>query len=94
MGCCCCGGAQSSLTLCDPNGLQHARLPCPSPSPRVCPSSCPLSQYCIGTWKGRRQVAKQNCSLTSFPTGKLGATGKEGFPIFNGTMATRIGHCQ
>ena len=33
-------------------------------------------------------------SLTSFPTGKLGATGKEGFPIFNGTMATRIGHCQ
>ena len=27
------------------HGLQHARLPCPSPSPRVCPSSCPLSQW-------------------------------------------------
>ena len=26
-----------------PHGLQHARLPCPSPSPRVCSSSCPLS---------------------------------------------------
>ena len=26
--------------------LQHARLPCPSPSPRVCPSSCPLNQWC------------------------------------------------
>ena len=26
--------------------LQHARLPCPSPSPVVCPNSCPLSQWC------------------------------------------------
>ena len=25
-----------------PHGLQHARPPCPSPSPGVCPSSCPL----------------------------------------------------
>ena len=25
-----------------PHGLQHARPPCPSPSPEVCPSSCPL----------------------------------------------------
>ena len=25
-----------------PYGLQHARPPCPSPSPEVCPSSCPL----------------------------------------------------
>ena len=25
-------------------GLQHARLPCPSPSPGVCSDSCPLSQ--------------------------------------------------
>ena len=28
-----------------PHGLQHARLPCPSPSPRVCLNSCPLSQW-------------------------------------------------
>ena len=27
------------------HGLQHAWLPCPSPSPRVCPSSCPLNQW-------------------------------------------------
>ena len=26
------------------SGLQHARPPCPSPSPDVCPSSCPLLQ--------------------------------------------------
>ena len=25
------------------HGLYHARLPCPSPSPRVCSNSCPLS---------------------------------------------------
>jgi len=29
-----------------PHGMQHARLPCPLPSPRVCPSSCPLHQWC------------------------------------------------
>ena len=26
--------------------LQHTRLPCPLPSPGVCSSSCPLSQWC------------------------------------------------
>ena len=29
-----------------PHGLQHGRLPCPSPSPRVCPNLCPLNQWC------------------------------------------------
>ena len=28
-----------------PHGLQKARLPCPSPTPRVYSSSCPLSQW-------------------------------------------------
>ena len=28
-----------------PHGLQHAKLPCPSPSPRVCPSSGALNQW-------------------------------------------------
>ena len=27
-------------------GLQHARLPCVSPSPGACSNSCPLSQWC------------------------------------------------
>ena len=27
-----------------PNGLQHIRLPCPSPAPRACSNSCPSSQ--------------------------------------------------
>ena len=29
-----------------PHELQHARLPCPSPSPRVHSNSCPSSRWC------------------------------------------------
>ena len=32
-----------------PHGLQHARLPCPSLSLRVCSNSCPLSWWCRPT---------------------------------------------
>ena len=32
-----------------PNGLQHARPPCPSPNPRVYSNSCPLSWWCHPT---------------------------------------------
>ena len=28
-----------------PHGLKHTRIPCPPPSPRVCPSSCPLNWW-------------------------------------------------
>ena len=37
--------AQLCLTL-QPHGLQHTKLPCPSPTPRVCSNSCPSSQWC------------------------------------------------
>ena len=32
-----------------PHGLQHARLPCPSPTPGACSNSCPLSWWCHPT---------------------------------------------
>ena len=32
-----------------PQGLQHTTLPWPSPTPRVCSNSCPLSQWCHPT---------------------------------------------
>ena len=32
-----------------PQGLQHARLPCPSPFPGTCSNSCPLSWWCHPT---------------------------------------------
>ena len=47
--CCCCSllfncqGMSDSLW---PRGLQHARHPCPSPSIRICPSSCTLTWCC------------------------------------------------
>ena len=33
-----------------PHELQHARPPCPSPSPRVHPNPCPLSWWCHPTF--------------------------------------------
>ena len=50
----CCGFCSVLLshvhiTLCDPHGLQHTRLPCPSPCSGVCSNSCPLSQWCHPT---------------------------------------------
>ena len=32
-----------------PRGLQHARLLCPSPTPRACSNSCPSSWWCHPT---------------------------------------------
>ena len=29
-----------------PRGPQHARIPCPSPTPGACSNSCPLSPWC------------------------------------------------
>ena len=37
-----CSVTKSCPSLCDPHGLQHARLPCPSPSPGVCSNSIQL----------------------------------------------------
>ena len=43
-----CLVAKSCLIL-QPRGLQHSRLPCPSPSPGVCSDSCPLNPWCYLT---------------------------------------------
>ena len=32
-----------------PHGLQHTRLPCPSPNSETCSNSCPLSRWCHPT---------------------------------------------
>ena len=62
--CYCCSVTQSCLTL-QPHGLQHARLPCPSPSPRACSNSCPLSQWCHPTISSF--VSPFSSWLQSFP---------------------------
>ena len=48
-----------------PCRLQHARLPCPSPSPRVCPNSCPLNWWCHPTISS--SVAPFSSCPQSFP---------------------------
>ena len=45
---CCCSFAKSCSTL-QPHGLQQARLPCPSLSPRVFSNSSLVSQWCHPT---------------------------------------------
>ena len=47
------------------HGLQHARFPCPSPTPRVYSNSCPLSQWCHPTISSS-VVPFSSCSQ-SFP---------------------------
>ena len=47
------------------HGLQHARLPCPSPTPRVYSNSCPLSQFCSRTISS--SVVPFSSHLQSFP---------------------------
>ena len=41
--------AQSYCPTLRPPGLQHTRLPCPSPTPGACSYSCPLSPWCHPT---------------------------------------------
>ena len=49
-----------------PHGLQHARLPCPSPTPGVYSNSCPWSQWCHPTVLS--SVIPFSSCLQSFPT--------------------------
>ena len=48
-----------------PHGLQHARPPCPSPTPRVYSYSCPLSRWCYPTISS--SVVPFSSRLQSFP---------------------------
>ena len=48
-----------------PHGLQHARPPCPSPTPGVYSNSCPLSWWCHPTISS--SVIPFSSCLQSFP---------------------------
>ena len=58
-----------------PNGLQHASSPCPSPSPRVCPSSRSLHCWCcpgISSSDALFSFSSQSFpSSGTFPTSQL-----------------------
>ena len=57
-----CSVVSNSL---QPHGLQQARLPCPSPSPRACSNSCSLSWWCHPTLSS--SVIPFSSCLQSFP---------------------------
>ena len=69
--CCYCSVAQLCVTL-RPHGLQHARLPCPSLSPRACSNSRLLSQWCHPTISS--SISPFSSRLQSFPA-------SESFPV-------------
>ena len=62
-----------------PHEPQHARPPCPSPSPRVHPNPCPLSRWCHPT-SSSSVVPFSSCLQSlpasgSFPMSQLFASG-------------------
>ena len=52
-----------------PHGLQYARLPCPSPTPRACSNSCPLNLWCDPTISF--SVIPFSSCLQSFPASEF-----------------------
>ena len=64
-----------------PHGLQHARPPCPSLSPRVCLNSCPLSRWYYLTTSSSAALFS-SCPQSfpasgSFPMTQLFASGSQ-----------------
>ena len=57
-----CSAMSDSL---QPHGLQHGRLPCPSPTPRAYSSSCPLNRWCHPTISS--SAVPFSSRLQSFP---------------------------
>ena len=61
-----------------PHGLQHARFPCPSPSPGVYSNSCPLSWWCPPTISSPFTSCLQSLPASgSFPVSQLFASSSQ-----------------
>ena len=68
-----------------PNGLQHARHPCPSPTPRAYPNSCPLSRWCHPTISSS-VIPFSSClqyfpALGSFPMSQFFSSGDQSIEV-------------
>ena len=69
------------------HGLQHTRLPCPSPTPRASSNSCPLSLWCHPTISST-VIPFSSClqsfpASRSFPVSQLFASGGQSTGSFN-----------
>ena len=62
-----------------PHGLQHTRLPCPSPTPGTCSNSCPSSWWCHPTISSSvipfSSCLQSSPASGSFPMSKFFASG-------------------
>ena len=72
-----------------PHEPQHARPPCPSPTPRVHPNPCPLSQWCHPAISSS-VVPFSSCPQSlpasgSFPTSQLFASGAQSIGVSTST---------
>ena len=68
-----------------PHRLQHARLPCLSPTPGACSNSCPWSQWCHPTISSS-VVPFYSCLLSfpasgSFPVSQLFTSGGQSIEV-------------
>ena len=64
-----------------PHGLQHAMLPCPSPTPRACSNSCPSNRWCHPTISSS-VILFSSCPQSfpasgSFPVSQFFASGSQ-----------------
>ena len=67
-----------------PHELQHARPPCPSPTPRVYPNSCSSSQWChpaISSFHPLLLLPPIPPSIRSFPMSRLFAWGGQNIGV-------------
>ena len=73
-----------SSSLC-PHGLQHARLLCPSPTPRAYSNSCPSNRWCHPTISSSAVSISshlQFCPASgSFPMSQFFASGGQGIGV-------------
>ena len=70
-----------------PHETQHARPPCPSPTPRVYPNSCPLSLWCHPTISSS-VIPFSSCPQSfpasgSFPVSQLFAWGSQSIGVLS-----------
>ena len=69
----------SRVWLCDPKDCSTPGFPCPSPSPRACSNSCPLSHWCHPTISSSAVPVSpclQSFSASrSFPVSRIFASG-------------------
>ena len=71
-----------------PHGLQHAMLPCPSPTPRVCSNLCPSSLWCHPTISSSVVPFSHLRSLPasgSFPVSYFSASGGQSIGVSSST---------